>query len=425
MSRLRQVAVREYVETVRTKAFLIAILMTPILMAAAFLIPKWAEGAKPERHRVAVADLTGDLGPELVRRLSERRMPGTTTEPRYEVEAVDVPGGDPAAKSQAFEALRAGLDARVRDGALFAYVVVRPSAIDRKSRSGPSEYWSGNLLDPRALEDVRTDLAETVNARVIAASGISPEAAAVLTKRPELLPQSPLARGTGGAIAATVMPMVFTLLLFFTILGSSQALLTSTLEEKANRVIEVLLSSVSPFQLMAGKILGTCGVGLTIMAVWATGGLAALAANGIQVVSGMQVLLCLAYYLLGFLLVASVMVAAGSACNTLKEAQSLLQPITFLITIPILVWFAVARQPNGSFAVVLSFVPLFTPFLMMMRIGTTTPPPPTEIAASLAVLALSAWLAMRLAARVFRVGVLLYGKPPSFREIVRWTRVKG
>ncbi len=425
MNRLVIVAVREYLETVRTKAFVIAILMTPILMLAAFLIPKWAEGAKPEQRLLAVADLTGEIGSDVVLRLVRRTMPGDPTTPLYRVETVDVGQGDPAARSARLDEQRGALAARMRDGRLFGYLVIRPSALDRTSTAGASEWQSANLLDVKVMEDVRADLVETVNARVIEASHVPKEAAAILTSRPPLDVRNPLAGGEAGSIAATFMPMVFLLLLFFTILGSSQALLTSTLEEKANRVIEVLLSSVSPFQLMAGKIAGTCAVGLTIMAIWATGGLSALAANGIRVVSGGQVLLCLAYYLLGFLLVASLMVAAGSACNTLKEAQSLLQPITFLLTMPLLAWIAVAKAPNGTFAVVLSFIPLFTPFLMMMRVGTTTPPPPLEVAASLAVLALSAFLAMRLAARVFRVGVLLYGKPPSLREIVRWARVRG
>ena len=119
------------------------------------------------------------------------------------------------------------------------------------------------------------------------------------------------------------------------------------------------------------------------------------------------------------------MVAIGSACNTLKEAQNLLAPVMFFLTVPMFFIVVVGKDPNGSLSRVVSMIPLFTPFLMMMRIAATPPPPPLEIAASLAILALSAALALRLAARVFRVGVLMYGKPPSVREIFRWMRVKG
>ena len=186
----------------------------------------------------------------------------------------------------------------------------------------------------------------------------------------------------------------------------------------------MLLSSVSPFQLMAGKIFGTCAVGLTLMTIWAVGGFGALAFNGLHLVDTAQLVLCLVYYLLGFVLIASLMVAVGSACNTLKEAQNLLSPVMFLLTIPMFFWVAVGKEPNGTLATVMSMIPPFTPFLMMMRIASVPAPPPFQIAASIAILALAAFLAMRFAARVFRVGSLLYGKPPSVREIFRWMRAK-
>jgi ABC-2 type transport system permease protein len=120
-----------------------------------------------------------------------------------------------------------------------------------------------------------------------------------------------------------------------------------------------------------------------------------------------------------------VMVAVGSACNTLKEAQNLLAPVMAVLTLSMLFLVAVAQDPNGTLSRVLSFIPLFTPFLMMLRVAATPPAPPLEIAASIALLALCAYFAMRMAARVFRVGVLMYGKPPSLRELWRWMWTKG
>lgn len=425
MSRLLWIAWREYVENVKTKAFLLAVFMTPVLMGLSFLIPKLLEGQRPEARRIAVADVQGDLGPELVARLERKRLPGAPKEALYVVEVADLGPGDAAGREQRLAATRDALDARVKDGTLFAWVALRPSALERKRGAKPSEYRTGNLIDMKVLEDVQAELSDLVKQRVVARANVPPDAAEILTTKVPLEPQSVLASGKAGSITATVMPFVFTLLLFLTIVSVSQALITSTLEEKANRVIEVLLSSVSPFQLMAGKIVGTCAVGLTLMTIWAVGGLAGLAIQGLQVVDVGQLGLCVAYYLLGFLLIASLMVAAGSACNTLKEAQNLLSPMMFMLTLPMFFWIAVGRDPSGTLARTLSFVPVFTPFLMMMRVASTPPPPPLEVAASLAVLAVSAWLAMRFAARVFRVGVLMYGKPPSLRELFRWVRAKG
>ena len=385
MNRLVHVAVREYLENVRTKAFLIAVFLTPLLLVGSFLVPKLLEGRRPEARRLAVVDVTGRLGDDVARRLGEHRIPGTA-EPLY--------------------------------------LVVRRSAFERGKDQPASEYRTGNLFDVKVIEQVRSDLADAVNAQIVAEGGIPPAAAAVLTAKPPLDPSDVRASGRAASLTTTVLPFVFTLLLFLTIMTTSQALITSTLEEKANRVIEVLLSSVSPQQLMVGKVLGTCAVGLTLMAIYAVAGLGGLAMNGLPLVSGGQLLLCLVFYLLGFLFFASVMVAVGSVCNTLKEAQVLLAPVMTLLSLSMLFLVAVAREPHGDLSRVLSFVPLFTPFLMMVRIAASPPCPPLEIAAAAGVLALAAWWTMRAAGRVFRVGVLMYGKPPSLRELFRWLRAR-
>jgi ABC-2 type transport system permease protein len=422
VSRLGRIAVREYLESVRTKAFLIGVLIAPAMFGLSLLVPVIVSKQETATRSLVVADATGRLGDAVVAALAA--VEGGGGKPAYRVEAVDLGTGDAAAREARARETKPSLDARVKDGSLFGWVLILPSALERKGP--PSEFWSGNLVDFAVQEHVRSAVKKASDDRIVADRAIPPEAARLLTARVPFDAESVKATSKAGSAAATMTPFVFSLILFLTIVSVSQALITSTLEEKGTRVVEVLLSSVSPFELMCGKILGTCAVGLTLMTIWSIGGIGALAANGLMgLVDPSLLLLCLAYYLLGFVLIASLMVAAGSACNTLKEAQNLVSPLMFLLTLPMLFWLAVAKDPHGTLAVTLSFIPLFTPFLMMMRVAGTTPPPPLEIAASLVVLALATWLALRLAARVFRVGVLLYGKPPSLREIVRWMRVKS
>ena len=190
-------------------------------------------------------------------------------------------------------------------------------------------------------------------------------------------------------------------------------------------MFEVLLSSLSPFQLMAGKVLGICGVGLTLLLLWSGGGILAAALQGTSdLVTGAQVGLFIAYYVLGLPPDREPHGRpSGSACNTLKEAQNLMAPLSLLLALPILLAIVIMKNPNGTLATVLSFVPPFTPFLMMARIAGTPPPPTWQIAASLLLLAVSTWFAIRLAARVFRVGILMYGQPPRLKEILRWMRM--
>lgn len=421
MKRLLLIALREYLENVRTKAFLVAVFMTPLLMAASFVVPALLEQKPPEQRAIAVLDTTGVLGAEVGARIAARKAPDERTV-LYAVESVPLAGADVAAREADQAGRRADLDRRVLDGKLFGYLVLRPSALDRKAGQPPSEYRTGNLFDQKVFADLSTDLRDVANARLVTVGSVDPEVARVLTGRPPLSQGDVRATSKEAGIAQTAMPFVFVLLLFLTIVTVSQALVTNTIEEKSNRVIEVLLSSVSPFQLMAGKIVGTCAVGLTLMSIWAAAGLSGLAMKGISVVSGAQLGLCLVFYLLGFLFFASFMVAIGSVCNTLKEAQNLLAPVMAVLTLSFMFVFAVMKEPNGTLARVLSLVPLSSPFMMMLRIGSTPPPPPWEVAASVGILALSVALVMRAAARVFRVGVLMYGKPPTLRELLRWMR---
>ncbi len=435
MNRVLRILVREYLENVRTKAFLIGVFLTPVLMGLTFLIPALSEKQAVPRRTVAVADVDGALGEDVAAALAESRMPSTDgggTEARYDVERIPLEGDTPAARERDLEARAPALAERVKEGALFGYLVVRPSALRRPGRAAPeearapSEFRTGSLTDPTALEGFRRTLQRVTNRRIARERAVPDDAATLLTTEVPFAARSILAEGKAGATATALAPFVFVFLLFFSIVGISQALITSTLEEKGNRVIEVLLSSVSPYQLMAGKILGICAVGLTLMGLWAVGGVAALAAQGmLGLVTASNLLLFLVYYLLGFLLIASLMVAVGSACNTLKEAQNLLSPLMVLLSLPLMLWIVIMKDPNGSLATGLSFVPIFTPFLMMMRAASFPPPPTSEIVASIALLALCTWLSIRVAARVFRVGILLYGKPPSIREIFRWMRAKG
>ena len=423
MTRVLQILVREYLENVRTKAFLFGVFLTPVLMGLTFLIPMLAPKA-PQRA-IAVADFTGVLGDAFEKEIASKQLfePDAEPKPRYRVEHVDVGTGDAAARAARFEEARAALESRVKEGKLYGFVALHTAALSKEKDVAAAEFCTGSGLDPSVHNDVREVLDEIVNARVVEQRSIPKDAAGILSRRARIESTNPLAKGEGGTTAAALAPLIFAFLLFFSIVGISQALITSTLEEKGNRVIEVLLSSVSPLELMAGKILGICLVGLTLVSIWAIGGGTALVLQGLgSLVDAGQIGLFLVYYALGFFLIASLMVAVGSACNTLKEAQNLLAPVMVLLSLPLMLWIVIMREPNGTLATVLSFVPPFTPFLMMMRVASLPPPPAWQVPVSIMTLAFATYLAVRFAARVFRVGILLYGKPPSLRELFRWMR---
>ncbi len=412
--KLAAVARREYIETIKTKAFLFGVLLMPaIIVGMVFLSARMTVRAARRAGpiRVAVVDHTGRVAVEMLRLAAELR----DGRRQIELEAVR-PSADADRRRQE-------LEQRVLDGSLFGVLEVPAEVIAGKGTCTLRVRDAGMNDDPRSLLQL---LNEAVKRIRFADAGIDAERIAALS-RPVPVDQHGI-RGRQQQAAETMAnmmaPFVFVFLLFMSVFGVSQGLLTSVIEEKSSRVVEVLLSALSPFELMAGKILGMAGVGLTLVVLWSTVGYAAATVRHVQYLVRIGHLgEFLLYYVLGYLLISSILAAVGSACNTLKEAQPLMAPLTFLLIIPLMFWMQVVHQPNATLAVILSLVPPMTPFIMVLRLtsGEAAIPLWQQV---LVPLWLAAWvlIAMWAAGRVFRVGLLMYGKPPKLTELARWVR---
>jgi ABC-type Na+ efflux pump permease subunit len=221
-----------------------------------------------------------------------------------------------------------------------------------------------------------------------------------------------------------LLPAAFMILLLMSVLTSGQYLLTTTVEEKSNRVVEVLLSAVSSRELMTGKILGQMAVGLLVLALYAGLGLVALVSFAtLGLLDPVLIVFLLIFYVLAFFTFASLTAAVGAAVNEMREAQSLQMPILLVLMIPWILWLPLSREPNSMLAIVLSFVPPLGNFVMLLRMASQSPPPMWQVWLSIAVGAGGAYAALWFAAKVFRVGLLMYGKPPTFGTLVRWARM--
>jgi len=224
--------------------------------------------------------------------------------------------------------------------------------------------------------------------------------------------------------AAYVIPVAAMLLLIMASMTGGQYLLTTTIEEKANRVVEVLLSACSPMELMTGKIVGQMAVGLTLLAIYNSLGIGALIAfNRLDLIDTQTVVLFFVFFLMAYFQFASFMAAIGSSVNDLREAQSLMTPVILLMMIPYFFFMPVVRAPNSMLSTVSSFIPPISPFIMIMRVASTDPPPAWQIALAIAINAVAVVFFLWLAAKIFRVGLLMFGKPPNFRTLVRWIRM--
>ena len=327
------------------------------------------------------------------------------------------------------------LNRRVDSGELFAYLTI---GADPVGGSQGCKYVSNNLTDRELHEWFAARANTVIRQRRIAAAEVEPGTAAWIGEPLEFEDRKVDSHGSEAEVAGKDTarqwaPVGFTYLLWIAIFTSAQMLLTSTIEEKSARIIEVLLSSLSPLQLMAGKIAGAAGAGLTMVASW--GFFIVLAAVLLPAAGGspaaVETLLGLAadpffllafflYFALGYLLYATFLVGLGSVCNNLKEAQNLVLPVMVPMMVVFFAMVPVSQDPNGTLARVMSYIPPFTPFVMMNR--AAGPPPAWEYLTTTAVLAGGICLALLAAAKLFRIGILMTGKPPGIREMARWLR---
>jgi ABC-2 type transport system permease protein len=219
--------------------------------------------------------------------------------------------------------------------------------------------------------------------------------------------------------------MGFMMLLWIATFTSGNYLLTTTIEEKSNKVMEVVLSAVSPMQLLCGKILGYAAVSALMLLMYGGLGIAALAAAAMgDLVSPGMLALMLVYFVMAYAFVSIMMASVGSAVNDLREAQSLVTPAMLVLMLPLMLWLPISEQPNGWLATIASFVPPAIPFVMILRV-TASSEPIAIWQVALSIVWGFAWVGVFLwaGAKIFRVGVLMQGKPPTPKELLKWVRM--
>jgi ABC-2 type transport system permease protein len=457
MSRILHIAGREFASTVLTKGFIIGAVVVPAVLAVAipviiFIISQ--QKAPAIVGTVAIIDPTGEVAPRLVEYLKPEAIALRRGDLAEQAGAAmpSMPGASPEATGQAMdmvlgtapnlsvEILEPGADfdtakerirQAVKDDPASTIAVARIDA-DAVVKDDSSEQFGAFALthmprlDERIVGEIEAGLRRGVLDARYKANGFEKSTIQALTTVNAERTTEVTEEGERESTSAMsfILPMVMMLLVLGAVFTGGQYLLTTTIEEKSNRVVEVLLSAVSPTQLMAGKILGQMIVGLTMLTIYSGVGISALIAFSLgDLISPMDLVWMFLFFLTGYGMIASLMAAAGAAVNDLREAQAFMTPIMMFMMIPYFMMIVVPRAPNSTLAVTLSFIPPINPFIMMLRIASNDPPPTWQILLSLGVSAIGALLAVWLAGKIFRVGMLMFGKPPNFRTLVRWVRM--
>ena len=471
MRKIITIAVREYKAMVATKAFLLSIILMPVIMLGSIVLMSVLQSqAEVKTRRIALVDHTGifstaikhaagvhnrDIDTQIANG-QVSRLPASMglVRERYQIETVVAPANATDRMDQLLE-----LSDHIRDQQLYAILEI-PDGLS--SLIELEELSSGELNsdevdldsvvsdflvdnpDPVAvrfysqqssLAEAKRWLSKVINQHLrnerLRYADIDPETVAVASQPLRMTGMGLFATNDEGRVTqapqqqdpvhAIFVPLAVLMLMFAVIFMAAQPMLESVLEEKSQRIAEVLLGSVSSFQLMLGKLLGTVSGSLTVFVIYILGTLIWSFYTG----TSEQIPFELApwfvvFQILGVLFYAAIFLAIGASVSQLKEAQAFLMPVWLLMLSPVFVWLLLIRDPLGSTSVCLSLFPPATPTAMMLRLATGQAIPWWQPVLGALLLAVATLMVVLFAARVFRAGILWQGKTPRLAEMIRW-----
>ncbi|HEV2864597.1 MAG TPA: ABC transporter permease [Pyrinomonadaceae bacterium] len=433
---------REYVQGVRSKTFLLSTLLAPLLLVFLMIVPTMLMGLKTGgATRLAVVDETGRLYAQvhdsIMRPKTEETDPERKAEKQVRMQRdaeeqfqsrFDVTEVQPAGRPR--EEIRRELDRRVLARELDAYLILPADILER----GRVELYMRNTGDVFSVGVIENRLSRAVIEQRMRDERIDERRVRELSREVRVESSRVTERGTerdSGSSQFFFAVGVGTFILV-AVMMYGQAVLSAVVEEKTTRVVEVLFSSVRAFPLMLGKLVGVSLVALTQFVIWAVlllvlalYGAVALAGVGVEVglpsIPVSSYAYAVLFFMVGFFLYATLYAVIGSVVTSEKEASQIIVPVSFLPVLAIYLAFPVIRSPSSSFSVWVSMVPFFSPVTMLVRIVTERPPL-WQIALSLFLGVATIVLMVWLAARIYRTGMLMYGKRATIPEILRWVR---
>jgi ABC-2 type transport system permease protein len=433
MSKVISVIRRELMERVRTRAFVISTFLMPVFLLAVIVLPAVMMQGGERTSRIALVDGTGTpLGAAIDAGLRAERIDGGGAQ--FDVTTVPAVGRIDAVRDS-LVALT-GFSAKERPEGFEGVLVVTPETYT----AGAAHYLGSNAGSPQRMQDLSRTLSRVLMRARLDGAGVDP---AVVGQAlvPARLDADRVSDGkaTGqSGMASFAIAYVMGFLLYITILLYGQQTAMSVIEEKTSRIMEVLASSLTPFQMLLGKIVGVGLTGLLQLSIWALsayllasqrGAIAGLfgadpavvSAIAIPPIPGDLLIVFLAYFALGFLIYGAMYATIGSIVNSVQDMQQFIWPVMLPIIVGFFGMFRVINDPNATMGTVFSFIPFFAPFVVPVKwaMGSMGP---VQLALSIASMLLGVVVIAWLAGRIYRTGILMYGKKPTFGEIFRWIR---
>jgi ABC-2 type transport system permease protein len=369
-----------------------------------------------DKYQIVALDQSGDA--LLFERLTLALAPTKPGQPRYEILREEI------VSQEQLDARRQALSQRVADKQLDGYLILPPDAL----RQEEIRFYAKNATGFSNRSRLEGALRNAISDRRIALEGLDAERIHNLTRSVDLTVVNARGESEVGRVMLALILMMF---IYITVLLYGVTVMRGVMEEKQSRIVEVLLASVSPFDLMLGKVIGIALVGLTQYAVWAVSGLAlsAVAAGGAIAVAGFDMpkipvslmIFFITYYLLGYFLYAALYAAIGAMVSSEDDGQQFVLPVTMTFAMSFILSTLALQNPNGLAITILSLIPFFGPSLMFLRIALGAAPA-WQIATSIILFVVTIIAVTWIAARIYRVGVLMYGKRPTLPEVAKWLK---
>jgi ABC-2 type transport system permease protein len=438
MRKVLRIAKREYLATVRTKGFIIGLVVAPVLFGGSALAMWLLQGQVDTRDKaIAVVDRSGRVAEAVIAAAEQRNVAavydpqsGEKLRPAYVIEVVEPDDSDP-------DGQRLALSDRVRRRELHAFVEIGAGVLHPRADTVTTRI--GYFAKGAAVDDIRRWVERPINNYLrqqrLAESGVDPAAHADMFDWVSASPMDLVSRDPQtGAVRpprrtseaeAIIAPLVMPMLMFLLMMMGAVPLLNAVMEEKSQRIAEVVLGSAKPFEFMLGKVLGGLGVSLTAASVYVVAGVIAIRQAGWAEHIPYHVLpWFFVYTLMATVMLGSIYAALGSLCSDPSEAQNVMFPGMLPMMIPMFVLVPVVREPESAFAVGMSLFPFFTPMLMLIRQTVLEDLPFWQPTLGLMGMLLFTGLSVWAGGRVFRIAILMQGTPPKLGNMVRWA-VKG
>ena len=425
MRKIIVVALRKYNAAVRTRTFLIGLIIMPVLMGGSVLMQLLLKEKDLTEKTVAVIDLSPNarIAAAIDKVMNAYNAKATVDPqtgkqilPRYQIEKVDLADNSPEVRQRE----RSALEKRMREGKLLGFLVVGPDVYQPASPGEPADserhrvdYETNRLTGIEFRRQIEAIVNEAVQSERGKNLGLSDEKRQAFTVpvRVELKTH-----------ADFVVPMVLMVLMFLVLMMVANPLMQGVVEEKMQRIAEVLLGSLTPFELLLGKLLGMTAVSLTIVTVYLIGGIGAAYGNGYgeYVPSPGLLVWFVVFQTLAALMFGSVFTAIGAACTEMKETQNLLMPVMLICCLPLFLIGNLIRDPNSPVITAVSFFPLATPMLMIARQSVPPGVPMWQPIVGIIGVVAATLFCVWAAGRIFRVGILMQGKGANLAEMARW-----